>query len=580
MNAEHVDDVILESQKPILNAKHNLTVKLERYRGSSKHWVSRELFFPLTEEPIRYRYIVKFKQGWGSMFYSYVTGSTGQGNVMKKTKYRKLNNEGVHQYDTFNKPGDSKYMDVQNIFAGRLFYIQMLYSRLEEGCDLKAILIECEHVEFGHASYLREDISVFFDWIKYVLKVGIKFSQAAFLCSLLGHFVKRLGSTLTLGSCMSEKSADWLLSGLKLCFKYNLPTSSLSHIALVSSNLFEAGSRKDCLSFVTYFCHLLDMDFVIKKARKYQLFYTEKMFEASVADAVDRLKWIQATDDCTSLLMFILSRVPSIACLWNLHQLISSSFPRLLDALSTKFQESFCGFISRSRKPDLLEVDLWYKTPPTLKKPLADIYCKALMEQVSSKASWTKENLENLKTLALDKHLQSSKYAPQLMSRLMKSKDEAVLMKARDILDSQAVAPFWKGLTPELKHQLCSNWLESTFRLAQKSGGSTKLKDIVLQAFGNLEMISKTRFVSQDGKLCSALVKDLLCLLQRVDLDTIIDLYKNVQSLSQSGEVWLQQLLRATIQRKSGTGNLRSRMRKLIQTLKSDEKRLRDNTAR
>ena len=571
---------MLESQRPILNAKHNLTVKLERYRGSSKHWVSRELFFPLTEEPIRYRYIVKFTQGLMVKFFSYVTRSTDQGNVMKETRYRKLNNEGVHQYDIFNKPGDNS---VQNIFAGRLFYIQMLYSRLEEGYyNLKAILIECEHVEFGHASYSREDRSVFFDWIKDVSKGGLKFSQAAFLCSLLGQFVKHLGFSLTLWRCMSEKTADCLLSSLKLCFKYDLPTSSLSYITLVASNLFEAGSRKDCLSFVTYFCHLLDVDVVIKEAGKYQLSYAEKMFDTSVADAVDRLKWIQATDDCTSLLMFILSRVPSIACLWNLHQLISRSLPQLLDALSTKFQESFSRFISpsRAKKSDLLEVDLWYKTPPTLKKPLADIYCKALMEQISSKASWTKENLENLKTLALDKHLQSSKHALQLMSWLMKSKDEAVLMKARDILDSQEVAPFWKGLTPDSKHQLCNNWLESTFRLAPKSGRSKKPNDVVLQAFENLEMISKTRFVSQDEKLCSALVKDLLCLLQRVDLDTIIDLYKDTQSLSQSGEVWLQQLLRATIQRKSGTGNLRSRMRKLIQTLKSDEKRLRDNTAR
>ena len=579
MNAEHVDDVILESQKPILNAKHNITVKLERFRGSSKHWVSRELFFPLTEEPIRYRYIVKFKQGWGSKIYGFFRSTDQSIFVVRETNYRKLKNEAGYQYDTFNKPGDD---NVQNIFAGRLFYIQMLYRHLEEGYNLKAILIECEHVEFGHASYSREDRSVFFDWIKDISKGGLKSSQAAFLCSLLGQFVKRLSFSLTVRWYMSEKTADCLLSSLKLCLKCNLPTSSLSYIALVASNLFEAGSRKDCLSFVTYFCHLLDVDFVIKKARKCQLFYTEKMFDTSVADAVDRLKLIQVTDDCTSLLMFILLRVPSIACLWNLHQLISSSFPRLLDALSTKFQESFCGFISpsRARKPDLLEVDLWYKTPPTLKKPLADIYCKALMEQISSKASWTKENLENLKTLALDKHLQTSKHALQLMSRLMKSKDEAVLMKARDVLDSQAVAPFWKGLTPESKHQLCSNWLESTFRLAPKSGRSKKPNDVVLQAFENLEMISKTRFVSQDEKLCSALVKDLLRLLERVDLDTIIDLYKNTQSLSQSGEVWLQQLLRATIQRKSGTGNLRSRMRKLIQTLKSVEKRLRDNTAR
>ena len=579
MNAEHVDDVMLESQKPILNAKRNLTVKLERFRGSSKHWVSRELFFPLTEEPIRYRYIVKFKQGWGSKLFSLVIGSTGQRNVMKETRYRRLNNERIHQYDTFNKPGDN---NVQNIFAGRLFYIQMLYSRLEEGYNLKAILIECEHVEFGHASYSREDRSVFFYWIKDVLKGGLKFSQAAFLCSLLGQFVKSVGFTLTLGRYMSEKSADCLLSSLKLCFKCDLPTSSLSHIERVACNLFEAGSRKDCLSFVTYFCHLLDVNFVIKEAGKYQLSYAEKMFDTSVADAVDHLKLIHATDDCTSLLMFILLGVPSIACLWNLYHLISSSLPQLMDALSTKFQESFSRFISpsRARKPDLLEVDLWSKTPPTLKKPLADIYCKALMEQINSKASWTKENLENLKTLALDKHLQSSKHAPQLMSWLMKSKDEAVLMKARDILDSEAVAPFWKGLTPESKHQLCNNWLESTFRLAQKSGGSTKLKDIVLQAFGNLEMISKTRFVNQDKKLCSELVEDLLRFLQRVDLDTIIDLFKNAQSLSQSGEVWLQQLLRATIRRKAGTGNLRSRMKTLIQTLKSEEKRLRDNTAR
>ena len=579
MNAEHVDDVMLESQKPILNAKRNLTVKLERFRGSSKHWVSRELFFPLTEEPIRYRYIVKFKQGWGSKFYGLFRSTDQSIFVVRESKYRKLKNEGVHQYDTFNKPGDNS---VQNIFAGRLFYIQMLYSHLEEGYNLKAILIECEHVEFGHASYSREDRSVFFDWIKDVSKGGLKFRQAAFLCSLMGQFVKRVGFTWTLGRCMTERSADWLLSSLKFCFKYDLPTSSLSHIAMVASNLFEAGSRKDFLSFVMYFCYLLDVDFVIKEAGKYQLSYAEKMFDTSVADAVDHLKLIHATDDCTSLLMFILLGVPSIACLWNLYHLISSSLPQLMDALSTKFQESFSRFISpsRARKPDLLEVDLWSKTPPTLKKPLADIYCKALMEQINSKASWTKENLENLKTLALDKHLQSSKHAPQLMSWLMKSKDEAVLMKARDILDSQEVAPFWKGLTPDSKHQLCNNWLESTFRLAPKSGRSKKPNDVVLQAFESLEMISKTHFVSQDEKLCSALVKDLLCLLERVDLDTIIDLYKDTQSLSQSGEVWLQQLLRATIQRKSGTGNLRSRMRKLIQTLKSDEKRLRDNTAR
>ena len=130
MNAEHVDDVILESQKPILNAKHNITVKLERFRGSSKHWVSRELFFPLTEEPIRYRYIVKFKQGWGSKIYGFFRSTDQSIFVVRETNYRKLKNEAGYQYDTFNKPGDD---NVQNIFAGRLFYIQMLYRHLEEG---------------------------------------------------------------------------------------------------------------------------------------------------------------------------------------------------------------------------------------------------------------------------------------------------------------------------------------------------------------------------------------------------------------------------------------------------------------
>lgn len=575
------DTVTLMWEKPFVG--DDLTIKLHRaFKGNSNHWVSEQLHIPAENDNIRYRYKVKFQTGTIRKMFNYASSIlTGDAcdYPITETTFRKLQWGSNQEYDIFHLPKDNNR--TRSIFAGQLYFVKMIYDQVK--ClhvNLKHALIECEHVHFGTSGYASEDMAAFFDWVSREASGSLSAQQSAFICSLLGQFVYRMGYNYGLVQSLDAKTANRLLSMLKCCPKDSLPKSSLNSIQFVSLNLLYAASQHGWLPFITYFCNLFEVDDLLKEAYSLRMSYMEKEFDKLTEEAVQSVTGlVSSPDDRKHLLVFIISRTPSINCLWSLHQSINHSLHGLTDSLTTTFVDAFCHFVSsstRHRTQDLLERGLWTRTPLVLRKQLAGAYCKSLVEQVKQETSWPDDKLKALQVLFLDEHIYSSEHGMQLLSCISASKHLPVVLQMTYFLTCQTAKPFWQSLSHEQRQDLCITWLTSVIRLSSSSYQKKGPNEKVQHAFQALEEICETHLLSRDVELCSALGMHLLTLLKHVDFDTIVEVYQQVfQSASQFTKKWLLELLKAAVERtlKAGMGKVRASVKQLAKTLKSDDKK-------
>ena len=146
---ESVESVKIVTEKPMLHG--SLTMALTPCSEDIKYWRSPQLFIlPNEQETFHYRYVVKYNEGLVDSFKTYITSKfTGKKDekTVQETRARNLN-KGMQQYDIFRDPSDHSGMS--RIFRGQAFFIKQLCQKLENGDDLKELLMECG---FGHPSY-------------------------------------------------------------------------------------------------------------------------------------------------------------------------------------------------------------------------------------------------------------------------------------------------------------------------------------------------------------------------------------------------------------------------------------------
>ena len=577
---DSADTVSLMWEKPFVG--DDLTIKLHRaFKGNSNHWVSEQLHIPAENDNIRYRYKVKFQTGTIRKMFNYassiLTGDTCD-HPITETKFRTLQWGSNQQYDILRLPKDNN--STRSLFAGQLYFVKMIYDQLENSSvHLKFALIECEHVHFGNSSYAREDKAAFFDWVSRETSGALSAQQSAFICSLLGQFVYCIEYNYGLFQSLDAKNANRLLSMLKCCPKDSLPKSSLNSIHFVSLNLLYAASQHGWLPFIIYFCNLFEVDDLLKEAQYLRESYTEEQFDKLAQRAVQSVILVSSPDDCKRLLISIISKTPSINCLWNLHQLIKHSLHDHTDSLTTAFVGTFCHFVSSStqrRTQDFLERGLWTRTPLVLREQLAGPYCKSLVEQVKQETSWPGDKLKALRVLSLDKHIYSSEHGMQLLSCISASKHLSVVLQMTYFLTCQTAKPFWQSHSHQQRQDLSITWLTSVVHLSSSSYPKKGPNEKVQHAFQALEEICETFLLSRDEELCSALGRHLLTLLEHEDFDTVVEVYQPIlQSASQFTRRWLLELLKAAVKRtlKAGTGKVQASMKQLVQILKSDGKK-------
>ena len=568
---ENVDSVKILTDKQMPNG--SLTLFLKRCLDDRKHWQSPELFIHCHEkETFRYRYVIKYKEGLmtavATFFVSKFTGKRDEKTVQERQS-RKLN-AGMCQYDIFHDPSD--HFRIKSVFLGQMFFVKMLYQELANGGDLKELLIECEHIGFGHPGYAVEDVKWFLKWIEDMMSNRRTPYQGVYVCSLLGQFVERARNWTAGYTCSSlkKKAVDSILLSC-LCGPYAaLPQSSKRFIKIVAESLFEAGSSEGCLQFIKYFCNVLDVNYVMQVAdKRSSLSYSEHQFDQQVAGVLDSLKRLKDPNNFSRYSFHVIRCCPSISCLWNLHQMMSFHFPTWVHSLTEEFTSIYCKFIScsRTRKPDLLHPLFWCQVPGNMKEKLASPFCKALADQIVSETTWSKERVASLKTIVFDSSLHSSDQFHHFILSIVTHKCKDVVFILPDLLETIDFCHFWKSsnFSDEDRVKVCNHWLRTNF-----NKGGSKPKDKILGVVEAYESLSKTEALKDNKALCEGMEKEVECLVLKRSVFSIMDAFKEASSRALGIQQRLQRLLRSAVKQQSGTEDCRSKYRQMIHMLGFD----------
>ena len=546
-----------------------LTLNLECCPESTKHWMTPPLFIhAYDEETFRYRYVVKYKEGislsW--LVKKFIGGKDD--NTVKETFSRKLN-YGMHQYDIFHIPNERNQM--KKIFLGQMFFVKQLYNALDKGGDLKEMLIECEHIGFGHPSYEDADVKSFIHWVSEILiKTPTTPFQRVYICALLGQFVNRVRSWSACRTCdlLGKRAADQLLSSFGCCSHKALPQSSIKFIKIVAEDLLKAGSSTGSLMFIKVFCSLLDVNYVIQVADKLSSqSYIEQQFNKQVPIVLDCLAKLKDLDSSRRFACYIIHLSPSVQCLWNLYNEISR-LPNLLQNLVDEFVSIYCKFISRrrARKPDLLEQSFWSQAPQNLTEKLARPFCKALTEQILSETNWPQATLDSLTAIALDARLQSEDQFYHFVLAIMKHKSKEMVSIIPVLLEAKAFCTYWNNrITKEDKQTICFNWLKANcFRVGKKQ------KEQILDAVVACESLCSTEALKMDKALCQDMHKEVESMVLKAKFESIMSALEDSQNHTPAIQQHLTMLLRSAIKQESGSGDRRSKYRKMVHLLGYD----------
>ena len=546
---------------------------LEPCSEDRKYWRSPYLFIlPNEQETFCYQYLVKYSKGIVDAVRAYVTAKfTGKKDerTVKETRARKLN-KGMQQYDIFRNPDDHSRMSC--IFRGQTFFIKQLCQKLENGGDLKELLMECEHIGFGHPSYEIGDVKKFLKWFEDAIGNSCTPYQGIFFCSLLGQLVDQGRNWPAPYTCnlLGREFANSILLSFDRCPYLALPQRSTRFIEKVAEELFKAGSSKGCLLFIKYFCNHLDANYVMQVVDKLSSqTYIENQFEEHVSLLLTSLKKLTNPAICTVYSSYVVKSSPTIRCLWNLYYSFSLCFPDLVQSLTKDFSEIYGKFISRNRrrKPDLLDPIFWSQVPENLKNELASPFCNALADHVrlENTWSWSQENLVRLKAIAVDRRLHLSADFPHFAMGIMTHKCKEVVSLLPDLLKSNTYCCLWRNaFTFEEKKNVCYHWLKTS------CGNETKPNDRILAFVEACELLCTTEALKSDKNLCEAIHKEVDNLVLKMNFQSIMIAFQDGQNSSPAVHENLMSLLRRAIKQQSGTGDRRSRFRQMIRMLGFD----------
>ena len=544
---------------------------INQFTEDGKYWKSpQQLLHPAQQESFRYRYVVKYKEGLGTRLYNALPFFKEKGeNTVQETKSRKLNS-GINQFDIFHDPNEKYDNWKKMIFLGQLFFVKLLYQRLSQDYDLKEMLIECEHIGFGHPNYTEENVNSFMQWVVQIINRRPSPRQSVYICSLLGQFVHGVRNLSAWRTCdlLGQRAADQLLWSLGWCTYEPLPKSSMTFITNIAEELFKAGSSTGCLNFIRVFCNLLHVNDVKQVSDKLSSYsYTEVQFDKQVPGVLESLTRLKDLDTSRRLSCYIIRLSPSVHCLWNLYHKISH-LPNLLQNLVDEFLSVYCKFISRrgTRKPDLLEPSFWSQVPKNLKEKLANPFCKALTEQILSGTNWSHSSIDALTDIVHDACLPSADQFYHFVLAIMTHKSDEMVSTIPVLLESKAFCTYWNNrISKEDKQKVCFHWLK-----AKCYRDGKKQKEQILDVVEACESLRSTDALKMDTALCQDMDKEVERMVLKSRFESLMDAWEDSQNRAPAIQQRLTMLLRSAIQQQSGTGDRRSRYRKMVHLLGYD----------
>lgn len=546
----------------------NLTIQLDRvYTGHKHYWINRQPFYlPNDQRVCRYHYIATFKKGLLARAYHWVRG-TGEGSsesIFEK-KFRTLNT-GTNQYDIFRFPSNKE--SDRDLFAGYFFFVRVLCSKLPVGGGncFPQILIECENLRLGFSWIDKADTVTFLKWIEDVTSKPITWHHVVFICCILGRFMQLRNYNEVFHS-MYSRTADRLLRLLTGCEYDHIPRSSVEMIKSIATCLLQAGSCKGGLAFLSYFANLFEVDRLLQIADKLPMQYSDQDFNSFAGYVVDLLVSLAEVSDSREICDFLVDNCNSIGCLWHLYRELSVRLPDLTNSLGERFSERFLKLIAgrtRAQKIDLLQQNYWEMTPIAMRKRLADLFVKALHQQVAHD-TLSQETLVTLKSYTADKDICASKCFVPLILCLAQNRNEGVIKAVMDMLNSKRFFEVWNSWSDTEKAEICNSLLKTMFQF-QNPFRRIRQREKVVQVLEAEKKICETYALQNDQKTKLELEKCVIKLLQNVSINSILDAFVDTDSSSQMMQSCYSSLLRDAIKR-SGTSGDTSQIKTLLHLL-------------
>ena len=569
------------AESVVVMTKNNLPIQLDQgCNGNEQYWTNQQPFYlPDDQKDFRYHYKATFQKSVVKRVLHWISRSgDGSNETITEKGFRKLNS-GTYQYDVFRFPG--KMESDQDLFAGYLCFVDMLYGKIQVGRrnNFPEILIECENVHLSFQQIDKADIQKFLKWIEQVISKESTWHYAVFICSILGQMVKQLKIHGKIFDRMSPKIANQLLNLLKACEYDHIPQSSVEMIKSVAEDLYKAGRQRGWLSFLSYFANLLEVDRLLETADTLPMDYSDEDFDNLADFVIDMLKSLEVSES-SKICDFVVSKCRSICCLWHLHRKLSVHVPGVTNALGERFSDRFCKLIScrtRAKKIDLLQVNYWEMIPNELRVKLAEPFIEALHQQIEH-GTLSKESLDTLRSYIADKGICASKPFPAFIRCLTRKRNEDVVETVIYMLNSKGFFVTWKSWSHSEKSDTCTSLLETMFQFQNRFGRRT-FQDKHLKVIEVLEAekkIGETAAVQSDQQIKLALEECVIKLLQTVSINSVFAAYDGMDTSSQIMQSCYSSLLRDAVKR-TGTSGDTSHIKMFLRIL--DDKKMHYQTA-
>lgn len=556
------EKAFLQFEKPI---NTGLTLPLSCHdgqKGYGHHWKSQPVYLKSNDlDSLRYKYSVKVHQGIAGKALSLLKSMGTSTEVIKtENKYKKIFSGRKHQYDVFKLPGNDSYMD--SIFAGQFYFVKMLYENIDSyGHNLKALMIECDHVGFGHPSYRLKDRQTFFEWVETSIR-SHQFSpyKSAYICALFGQYFRRLEFKLSLRRELSGgmASADLLMYNLRRCPSTILTHSSLNAIKDIDLNLLEASSAFNGLEYILNFGHLFKSDVVLRVADDLRVPFNPKEFDSTATEIILRaLSNFQCQGDKIEISQYIVMHAPNVDSLWTIYRLLNEG-PQQQLLSDEVFVDKFKGFLNQRSKLDLLEPEMWKTMPSGLKPKIAVPFCDALMDKVMTTRTLEKSKLAEL---CLDKTLQdwASTGIIKLVKYLTNYRDTVALDIVHAVFESHNFNKLWEAQDENAKQDLAHDFVLNKVKSRQQE--VTISKEKVVEAFKILQEAIEMRLFKNSGRLMDILGKTVIQHTQKLPLRAIVDAYEDIhKSAWKTAKDWYMKLLTCAVQTGSAKPDVRSKV--------------------
>ena len=523
--------------------------------GDKHYWLNSNPFrLPTGQVALQYRYVAKYKKHTLKRFIKFlVEGDHSNFQSIYEHSGRRLTAE-THQYDIFQVPGNKEHY--RSIFAGVLYFVDMLYGLLNERSDFKTILNECERICSRLSRIDKEEGIQVSRWIRQVMSESNRWYQGAFVCSLLGQFKILTPYHCNIFTSMRPEIANQLLGALAHC-KYDIiPQTSVAYIKSIATDLFHASIEKGWLAFLSYFANLLEVKNLLRTAEKLPMTYPEENFNTLTVYLVGLLVSVKDDGDRITILDFVIDRCRSINCLWYLYGELSAYLPGITDVLADHFSQAFCQLLVCPGRVDFLQHDVWEKTPHELRIVLVDSFVKALQSQIAKETIFSAGKLRTFKSYVSHKDICSSKHFVSFILNLTKNKSESVFLVLVEMLDCNEFFLTWRRLNFIDRSSICKYLLRTKLR--------SHPRENVVQVLKAAKTIVETYALQHDQELHLVLEKCAIEMLQNVSFEAILSAYLHLEHSSQIVESCYLSLLRDAVKRKSMTSSGKASIIKML----------------